>query len=234
MCEDWCNLGDAGISGDTTLLKKFTVKINNAQDKLYPRLYQYLRSIGYDDPNQTGIPTKLTNIVSGTGTYTISTDTNSFEILELLDIAILTSSSGTEYTILEKIDASDERAPLYMSPNPSQSGVPSSVLIVGNKIFFDVVPNYNATNGIKSFAAREMDRFASSDTSQTAGIPLPFQSLLPVYASHEWLIVNKPDNSMLITRLEAEIQRRERDLENFMSARNSTAEKLTVKKIAYR
>lgn len=232
--EFWTGLGDAAITGNATLKLVMTTRLNDAFDKLMPRLLQYLKYVGYDDPNQTGIPTKLVNIVSGTGTYTISTDTNSFEILNLIDIAILPTATATQYIILEKISADDPDAPLYMSPNTSQTGVPSKVLIVGNKIFFDLTPNYSATSGIKAFAVREQDRFVAADTTATAGIPLPFQSLLSVYASRDWLLVNKPDNQMLITRLEAEIQKREADLETFIAARNETRPTMTMSRISFR
>lgn len=222
QCEFWTGVGDTGITGDATLKLVMTARLNDAFDKLMPLLLRYLKYIGYDDPNQTGIPTKLTNLTNGTSTYTISTDTNSFEVLEILNIAILTSATATQYTELRKITADHPDAPFYLSPNSDSTGVPSSVLIVGNKIFFDVIPNYSATSGIKSFLIREQDRFVAADTTATAGIPLPFQSLLPVYASHDWLTVNKPDNQMLITRIEAEIKKREEQLDTFIMARNRT------------
>lgn len=222
QCEFWTGLGDTGITGNATLKLIMTTRLNDAFDKLMPRLLRYLRFIGFDDPNQTGIPTKLTNIVSGTSSYTIAADTNSFEALEILDVAILTSPTETQYTKLEKISADNPDALFYVSPNSNSTGVPSSVLIVGNKLFFNVIPDFSATNGIKTFLVREQDRFVAADTTATAGIPLPFQSLLPVYASHDYLVVNKPDNQILITRLEAEIARREKDLDAFIGARNLT------------
>ena len=38
-CERWTNLGDAIISGDTTLLKQFTAAINEAYDELLPIIF---------------------------------------------------------------------------------------------------------------------------------------------------------------------------------------------------
>lgn len=227
--EFWTGLGDAGISGNATLKLIMTTRLNDAFDKIMPRLLRYLRFLGFDDTNQTGIPTKLTNIVNGTSTYTISTDTNSFEVLEILNVAILASATETQYTEIEKISADDVDAPFFLSPNTLTTGVPNRVLIIGNKLFFNCIPNYSATSGIKTFLVREQDRFAVADTTATAGIPLPFQSLLPVYAAHDWLVVNKPAETMLITRLEAEIARREKDLESFISARNQTRNVITTK-----
>lgn len=221
-CEFWTNFGDAGISGNTTLLKVFTSRINQSYDRLMPYLLSYLHTLGYDDSNNTGIPSRTTNLTSGTSVYAIPTDANSLAILVLANVAILPTSSATDYTMLEQITADDATAPFYISPNPSMTGVPTKILIQGNTVYFDRIPNYSATSGIKSFYTREQYRFASTDTTKVPGIPVPFQGLLPMYASHDWLLVNKPDNQALLTRLEAEIAQREIQLAAFIDARNPT------------
>lgn len=232
-CEFWCNLGDAGISGDATLVKIFTGLINDAYDRLMPRLLVYLKHLGYDDINNTGLPFDLTNLTSGTSVYSITTDDNSNESMVLLKVAILPTSSSTQYVELEQISADDPDAPFYVSPNSQQTGIPTKVLILGRKLFFNVIPNYSATNGIKTFMVREHKAFASTDTTAVASIPLPFQSLLSVYASHDWVIVNKPDQETLISRLEAEIQKREKELQSFISTTTNTREVMTPSLSSY-
>lgn len=225
-CEFWTALGDAQISGDTTLLKVFTSLINQAEDQVYPLLVPYLKSLGYDDPNNTGNPVKTANIVSGTNAYTFSTDDNALQVLALSDVAILQSSSATQYGMLEKITRDDPDAPFYISPNSASTGIPSKVLILGKKVYFDVIPNYNATNGVKAFFSRQQTRFVSTDTTAVPGAPLPFHRLYSLYASHDWLTVNKPDNTALITRVEAKIAEKKRDLIAFVSAANPVSPRL--------
>ena len=78
-------------------------------------------------------------------------------------------------------------------------------------------PNYNAT--AKIFFERDANYFTTI-TTQEIGLPRPFQDLVDLYASHDWLIVNKPDNSMLITRLEGQMAKRELALQSVIDSRN--------------
>lgn len=227
-CEFWTGLGDAAITGDATLIKVITSRINQAFDRIEPFFLQYLKTLGFDDTNNAGLPTKSANIVSGTNTYQALADSNSLPILVITDVAIVPSSGSTTYAVLQQISADDPEAPLFISPNASSTGVPSRVLILGNNIYFDVIPNYNATNGIKYFFSREHYRFVSTDTTKEPGLPVPFHSLLSAYASRDWLAVNKPANTSLLTILGAEIREREAFLDDFIGARTPTKATFTT------
>lgn len=226
-CEFWTNLGDTGISGDATLLKVFTSRLNQSFDRLMPKLLPFLKFLGWDDTNTTGTPTKSANIVSGTGSYQTLIDSNSLDVLVITDVAILQSSSATNYAKLERITLDDDRAALIISPNTSNSGIPSAYVVMNKTVYFDVIPNYSATNGIKVFFSREQSRFVSTDTTKEPGFPVPFHNLLSLYASYDWLLVNKPDNTALLTRLEAEISRREGELEDWVRAQSPARSRMT-------
>ncbi len=217
--EFWTGLGDGAISGDATLLSIMTSRVNQAFDRIYPNLFAYLKTAGFDDTNNIGDPVKLIDIVSGTGAYTALTDDNSLDILVITSLGILGSATATDYSYITKVPADDKDAPKFISPQASSTGSPSRAMIIGNKIYFDIVPDYSVTSGIKIEFNREFSRFVSTDTTKEPGIPKPFHELLSVYASHDWIVVNKPSNTTLITRLEAEIGRRERDLDNFIASR---------------
>lgn len=220
LCERQTGLGEAGITGNSLLLKQFTGLINDAFDELMPLLLSYCDKPRWDDLNHTDLPIGTVNIVSGQADYSVTVDDNSLDILNITDVRILTSSSGTEYATLERMLLDDSLALDAMSPNPSNTGIPSHWLESNNVIFLYPEPNYSATNGIKLFFEREASYFASTDTTKEPGIPKPFHNLLADIASFVWILENKPSNTAKITRLEAKIERKKKALKDLISARN--------------
>lgn len=223
-------LGDAAVSGDSTKLKIVTAIFNAAFDEIMPFLLSYSDHIRWDDINHPDLPIGRVNLTSGQADYSITVDDNSLDILNFTDLWILTTSSGTEYSRLKRIYLDDPLAAEAMSPNPSVSGVPEYWLENNNVIFLYPEPNYSATNGIKIFFERQQDYFASSDTTAEPGIPIIFHDLLALIASHEWVFANK-DDPKLLTRLEAKIAQKKKDLRNLISTRNPTKNVMTVKSI---
>lgn len=233
--EKLTGLGDAAISGDAVLLKVITASVNNAFDEIMPLLLSYSDTIRFDDANHTDLPIGTLNIVSGQADYSVTVDDNSLDILNITDIKILASSTATEYTDIERITLDDPRAPYVMSPNPSSAGVPSVWLENNNVIFLgESEPNYAATNGIKIFFERIESYFASTDTTKVPGIPRIFHSLLADIPAHEWLIENKPSNTVVITRLEAKIAMKKLQLKDLISIRNPTRTQMTMATIRHR
>lgn len=223
--EFWTGLGDGAISGDATLLQIITARINAGFDRVMPLFYSFSSYIKWDDPTQTDLPMGTFPIVANQSDYTISTDVNLLEILSIAKVRILPSATSTVYQDLELMTSDDPRASDAMSPNPTDVGVPSYFLKHGNTIYLYLQPNYNAT--AKIFFEREANYF-TTDATQEIGIPRPFQELIDLYASHDWLTVNKPDNQMLITRLEGQIAKREQALQNAIDARNPHIGRLGV------
>lgn len=230
--EFWTNLGDGAITGD--LLKIFTARVNSAFDRVMSRVLSYSTHLRFDDTNHTDLPSGTFNIVSGQANYTITQDDNGLDILNITDVRILPSATATDYVTLEKMTIDDDRALDAMVPNSGDTGVPTAYLERGNTIFLYPKPNYAATNGCRIFFEREQSYFASTDTTKQPGIPLPFHSLLPLYASYDWLLVNKPANTALMTRLEAQIAKQEKDLDDLVASRYPTRVKMSMKGINFR
>lgn len=226
-CEFWTNLGDAAISGDTTLLKQFASRINRAYDAIMPLILSFGDKMRWDDTNHTDHPIGTFNIVSGQNDYELLVDDNSLSILNITDVMILPGSSATEYVRLRRMTLDDPRALRAMSPNPADSGIPSAFVEKDNVVFFDVKPNYSATSGGKLFFERVADYFTAADTTQTPGIPAPFHVLLALYASLDYLLVHKPENKMLITRVEARIAQMRKDLDRAITDRNPIRRRVT-------
>ena len=208
-CEFWTNLGAANISGVTATLNQFTLLVNNAFENIMPLLLSYNSTLRWDDINNADLPIATFSIVSGQSDYTIQTDDNSLDILNITDVRILQPNS-TEYVTLDKMSSDDHRALTAMSPNATDVGTPIAFLKRGNVLFLYPRPNYSSTG--KIFFERQQRYFVSDDTTKKAGIPRHFQSILPLHASYDWLLVNRPDNQMLITRIEEKIKSKRQDL----------------------
>lgn len=191
------------------------------------------RNIQWDDLNHTDLPIGTFNLVSGQGDYTIAEDANTLDIFNITEVRIYASATDTTYRPVEIINADHPLAYYAMSPSSTETGTPTHVLKRGNTLHFYPTPNYNATSGGKIFFEREQSYFASTDTTKEPGFPKPFHALLALYASHDWLTVNKPENQMLITRLEAQIQKREKGLQELIRTRYPSETKMTPRITPY-
>jgi hypothetical protein len=220
--EFWCGMSDGEISGETTKLKIFTSRVNSGFDRILPLVLSDTDALKWDDSNHSDLPIGTINIVSGQADYTIEQDDNTLDILRIAKVRILQSSTATQYADVETIYLSHDDAYDAMSPNSQDTGVPSKVLIKGNSVFLSPKPNYVATAGIKLFFEREQSYFASTDTTKEPGIPKMSHELLALYPSHDWLLIYKPDNTSLISRVEAQIQRRETELKEINDRRHKT------------
>lgn len=226
-----CGMPDAYVSGNSTLLKQITGRINRAFDTVLPVILSKSDHLRFDDTNHTDLPIGTTNLVSGQNDYTITTDENSLSILNITDILILPTSTATDYEALTRVTIDDPFATFMLSPNPTQTGVPSKFLEKDNTIFFDVKPNYSSTNGIKVIFERDPSYFISSDTTKEPGIPKPFHELLALIPAHDWLLIYKPDETALITRIEARIAQMKKDLKSSINHRNPTRKRLIASQV---
>lgn len=232
-CEFWTNLGIAGISGDTNLLAQFTSRLNRAYERILPVIFTHDQNLRWDDTNHTTHPIGVTNLVSGQGDYTYTADTTGNSVLNITKILVYDTATDTTYRELKR---ALPESPIYeyaLSPDPTDVGVPTHYVERGSSFFLWPQPNYAATNGIKVFFERSPDYFTTADTTQTPGIPEPFHGLLPLYASHDWITVHKPDNTALITRLEAQISKMEKDLHDFILKRFPRKQHLKAKVTDY-
>lgn len=223
-CEFWTNSGDAGISGDATLLKVFTNRINFGFDRLMPLLLSYCDHIRWDDTNHTGNPWGTFTITSGQADYNIGDDGGSLDVLNITRVQILPSSGATTYVELERMTVDDALALDAMTG--ATSGTPTHFLERNNAIYLYPKPNYTVSAGVRIFFEREQSYFASTDTTKEPGIPKPFHGLLPLYAAYDWLIVNKPDQGTLISRLEAQIARMEQNLKDLISRKTPVVQRM--------
>jgi hypothetical protein len=180
-CEDICNLGAAGISGNTAKLKTFTRRLNQAKDKFFTIAQKYDVLWNWDDrrfaDSDLTLPIATTNIVSGTKDYLFNE-----ELLVLVQVFVK-DSSGTFHELTPQDDRNSPRA----YDLQSSTGTPTSYELVGNSILLDATPNYSSTGGLKVVFKRKATNFVYTDGAVPISVPQIFFSYLANAASLPYL-----------------------------------------------
>lgn len=224
-CEFWTNLGDTGISGNATLLAQFTNRINRRLERAMARMGALSsRALG-DDTNFDNHSFSTFSISFGTHAYQFLTTEDGETITDITSVLILPSASATAYVPLDKLTLDNSQADLILSPNASNTGVPTGYIERNNTVFFDTIPNYDATG--KVFFKRTPSYFTTSDTTKEPGFSAYHHEILPLGASLDWLLVNKAEAVTLITRVEVELARAESEFEDYIRMRAPIRSSLT-------
>lgn len=232
--EKWTRQARATVSGSTDLLKDFASQVNSyAFPKLIPMLLAFNDQIRWDDTNNTDAPVGYINLVSGQNDYKITQDANSYDILNITKVRVHNSATDTVYHDLTRVTSDDPSVPEIIDPSQNVTSVPTAFVELGNTLYLNVKPSYNSTSGLEIFFGRQQQYFAYTDTTKKPGIPLPFHILLALYPALQWTMINRTDDSNLLTLLRGEIAERMKECETFIALRNPTRAKMTGKKILY-
>lgn len=214
-CEEWLFGGDYGaISGNANLLLRFTSALNYGVDITGLKILEVDNKWQYDDSNYTDFPEATTNLTNGQQTYTMDTDFMKIAGVECLD------SSGNWFN-LKPLDEEEIRQKGFsLSEYFETDGQPLFYDVKGNSIVLYPAPatgNVTMTNGLKVIYQRNNSYFVSTDTTKTVGVPTPFYDLPVLYACQKYA----KQNSMTAKarELDAEVQKREKDLENYYHKR---------------
>jgi len=200
-CELYCNLGDAGISGNATLLKQFTGLINRANSEVWHLIFALNNGWKYDDSNQTGSPVASQTLVAGTAEYTLPAGSLAIDRIEVLN------QNGTPIIV----------SPLRLSEIPvgddafyATDGFPVFYRLFGNTIKLYPAPaaaNVTVVNGLIVYFERGSVAFASTATTATFGFASEYHEIVPRKASIEWLKVKNPDSNSLNYLIQDDIKR---------------------------
>jgi len=163
------NQGD--ISGNTTLLKKFTARCNLAREKYFRLAVHASGKWQLDDSNQTDYAILTTSIVSGQRDYAINNDSSGNLIQDVYRVFVLQSATGDTYTEIFPKDAQSESGTEGYTDGQNRSGVPYTYDKTANAIFLDPVPDYNVALGLKIYANRAGTEYTYTDTTKTPGYP---------------------------------------------------------------
>lgn len=191
-CEDICGLGDAGISGQSTLLKQFTARINDAVSSIWSIIFQSYGGWQYDDSNQSDLPESTTNLVAGQTKYALASNMLTVNRVEVTD-------TGGNVTRLTPLPAEQvEGVGLASIPQLiAENGWPQFYRLTDGVIeLFPAAPSA-VTDGLAVYFERDSVQFASSATTTTPGFASPFHYLVPIIASIKWYKAKQPKSATL-------------------------------------
>lgn len=227
--ESNCGFQDGGISGNTTLLKKFTAQVNLALDKIFSIIFKAGKKWQFDDGNHIDHPFIMTNIVSGQRDYSFVTDEQGNLILDIYKV--MRKNADGFWEEIKPVDQQSDETTEEFYDGRDVPGIPNRYDKTGNSIFFDVVPDYNSTNGLKIFINREGSYFVYGDTNKKPGFAGLFHEYLALRPSYFYAIRKGLKNYKL---LKGEMLEMEGDCKKYYSDRSKDdADVLTAEGVDY-
>ncbi len=199
-------LGDAGITGNTTLLKQFTALVNNWYNYIQTVIMQSQDDWNFDDQTiTTSYPVAVRSMVTSQPDYLFSTalwgllapegaaNIANSAITPLKITRCEVTWDGTNwykaepFTIFERGKASDNTS---INNDFSQTSPFYEITYSGLRMYPIPPSNVSALAQIKLFFVRAMNNFASTDTTKIPGFDVIFHPVLALGASYEFSIAN--------------------------------------------
>jgi hypothetical protein len=196
-CEYLLDLGDTGISSNSTLLAQITGAVNNAMNDIIAEILKNEGDYIWDDSNYTDFPIATTNLVTTAGSeqsdYTLPTagaqgDTDASSFLRLTAVKIKDAAGNWQ-----KILAIGEDT--YQQPLETifkDAGFPKWYRQLGNSIRLFPAPltsQVTATAGLRMEFQRDQIAFVTGDTTKEPGFPSIYHHLVPLLASESYAAI---------------------------------------------
>jgi hypothetical protein len=179
-----CSLGNGAISGDTTLLKQFTMLNNISYFEVWMAGLSVDKNNRQDDYNYNDLPDAPITMVLNQADYTIP--------------VAVTSANVATFIRLKGIYLTVNGVRSYLTPMSTLenvttvAGIPTNYYLNGKSIIFNCPLSQTALTTYSSVFHVEFQRvpdaFTSADTIQQAGIMETYQDLIPLKASALYLL----------------------------------------------
>ena len=183
----------------------------------------------YGDANYTAFPTYTFTLVNSQAEYDINallgtgTYPDSHEPLIILGVEVL-DNNGI-WRLVEPITLDDiRRQGIAQLEYYKTDGIPKEYEKREHMLVFYPAPDNGVsvtlTSGGRMFFLRTADRFTSAEVTtgtKQPGFPSPWHDILAYEAAYFWAIAKGMEN---VNFLKAELDRKERELMNFISRRN--------------
>jgi hypothetical protein len=192
--EDYTNLGDGVISGDSTLLKKVTADVNETVYDLTTELMLLQDSFDWDDPYKTDYPIATTSLVANQRDYQF--DSISFLKLKRVDI----SYDGVNYYRATAFDSASFEDGLGNDSTTDALFDKTKPHYDPKAFGFWLYPMADATdvsNGgkIRIEYSRGHTEYDPTDTDKEPPIDRPFHDLIAMGAAAKWAIRKSEPNA---------------------------------------
>ena len=207
LCEDYCNLGNTGISGNATLLKKFTAYANDANREVWTVIFKNYGGWQYEDSNQTDLPIATATLTSAQTTYALPTGAYTVRHVEVLD----ENSNWIKLTPLTREQIAEGSA---ISEFESTNGQPKYYSMIGDTIELHPASDYTQASSLRIHFDRGSHDFASTDTTATPGFVAEFHGIIPVGASMRYWFA-KPQGNDAYQKLFAEYEKMKKNIGDY-------------------
>ena len=204
QCEDFCLLGDAGITGNTLLFKRFTSWVNSANKLVASALMKVDARWKFDDYNYTNFPRGVADLTANQHDQTLPAATTSGDASTLLGvtkIAVLDTNSTPQERILVLTDLPESD----LNNIYSVGGLPCVYKLISNSVKMWPAPTSTYCTMLSGFIVyfqRTPTPFATSGTdSIQPGFLSPYHILLAYYASYMFFLPRQRDLALSYLQL---------------------------------
>jgi hypothetical protein len=192
-CESLSNLGDAGITGNATLLAKFTGWVNDSYAKVAMAILTVDKQWRWDDSNwgsnsNQSKPVATCTLESGKRDYVLPRATNSSDRSTLWKIyKVRVRDTNGDFYDLEPLGTDDDES--------ADSGRPTKYRLLNGTIRLSDIPltgSITLTQGLQIWFQREFSRFTTSSTTTQPQFISAYHYLLGLDASATFLLPTNP------------------------------------------
>lgn len=185
-CEVLLDLGDGGISGDSTLLKQFTNLLNIAYDEAAHEVIKNDGEWQWDDTAYTNFPIVTKDLVEGQTDYKLpaAAASNSDQTTFLRLLGVKVKDPAGNFQRIYPLDVQVYENPLETVF--ATAGFPKFYRLVGWSVLLYPAPTatqVSLTGGLKLDFQRDKVDFVSTDTTKQPGFPSLYHPLLAFIAS---------------------------------------------------
>lgn len=186
-CEDLCGFSDAGISGDSYKLARFTSYLNQAYGVVLGWIFGVDKRWHFDDSNYTDFPFSTTTLVNNQRDYSLPDTLLNIRQIEVMDTA-------GKYNPLSLMSDEDYRR--RYENQQEEAGMPSHYYLLGKSVVLYPKPSSTYATlsaGLRLTYDRYADYFLTTDTTQAPGFAQPYHCVLYKLASLNYLEKNDMD-----------------------------------------
>lgn len=176
LCEEYCAMDSTLISGNATLLKKFTAYANETNREIWSVIFNNYGGWQYDDSNLTDLPIATTALVEDQATYPIPSGSYTVRHIEWKD-------RGGVWNKLQPLTTEQIADTGSLSEFQDTPSSPRYYTMLNDTVTLYPAPDFAQADSLRVHYDRGSHDFVSTDTTATPGFIAEFHGVIPVGAS---------------------------------------------------